>query len=220
MNNIFKEITQIPENIKSIYIDVGLSHDAPHSFSWLGNDPDCFVFGFEPVKKNCDRVNSLIKSKGYCDRFKIYEYAVDDVSGVVNKKFYITRNSEVQDDHGQSSFFKVRETLRDKFWIDEEINVTCINLCDLIKQLNMNKLTRIKCLKLDTQGNDFTIIKSLEPSLNMIDSIQCESHTNNTYEKEEESIQSIYNMYLYLKEKGFYLTNNLLDADHFYIRNK
>ena len=40
----------IPDWVKHIKLDVGLSFDAPHSQNWIDNDDTLLVFGFEPNK--------------------------------------------------------------------------------------------------------------------------------------------------------------------------
>ena len=40
--------SNIPESIRKIKIDIGLSYSCPHSQNWLENDENLYVFGFEP----------------------------------------------------------------------------------------------------------------------------------------------------------------------------
>ena len=56
-------IKQIPENIKHVNIDIGLSYNAPQSQVWLSNTPDLFVFGFEPNPDCYKILNKSINSQ-------------------------------------------------------------------------------------------------------------------------------------------------------------
>ena len=71
-------LNDIPSDIQSVYVDVGLSYDAPNSNKWLKEDPRSFVFGFEPVPENCDSVMSIINKGGFSKRFQLFQNAVDN----------------------------------------------------------------------------------------------------------------------------------------------
>ena len=43
---------EIPAECENLFIDVGLSIDAPHSALWLLKDPKAFVIGIEPSPEN------------------------------------------------------------------------------------------------------------------------------------------------------------------------
>lgn len=214
---MFEEI-KIPDNITDIYIDVGLSHNAPHTVEWLSSNPNAFVFGFEPVKKNCERVLDIIKNLGFEDRFKLFECAVDNVDKPEIKNFYITCNSQVEGDHGQSSLYEL--TLKNsggyEFWIDEVSPTLCINLSELFKVIDWERFNSITCLKTDTQGNDLNIMKSIQSYFHRVPFIQCESYTFNQYNKNNDNPKFIYN---YMTSNGYQLFNSSIEsADHFYKR--
>lgn len=214
------ENIEIPSNIERIYIDVGLAADAPHSFNWLSSDPNGFVFGFEPVKENCDRVLKKVQELGFENRYKLYECAVDDVDGEEIKDFYVTCNSEVVGDHGQSSLFKLKDELKDlegtKYWIEKTVPTLCVNLSDFLIKIDWEKFKQISCLKTDTQGNDLNILKSIESFFDRIPLIYCESYANHQYQKDDDNPNIVYE---YMTSKGYRLFNCSVDsADHYYQR--
>jgi hypothetical protein len=219
---MFKNIV-IPNEIERIYVDVGLAADAPHSIQWLSNDSKSFVFGFEPVKENCERVLQKIKSLGYEDRFKLYMCAIDDVEESQIKDFYVTCNSQVDGDHGQSSLFKLKDELNlteesngCRMWVDKIVPTLCINLSDFLINVDWERFKFISCLKTDTQGNDLNILKSIESFFDKVPLIYCESHTHNQYQKDNDNPNIIYE---YMVSKGYQLFNCSIDsADHYYQR--
>lgn len=216
---MFKDI-HIPIEIERIYIDIGLAADAPHSIEWLSSDPKSFVFGFEPVKENCERVLDKIKNLGYDNRYKLYQCAVDNVKKQEIKDFYVTRNSQVEGDHGQSSLFKLRDELNAntecRMWVDKIVPTLCVNLSDFLTNVDWKRFKSVSCLKTDTQGNDLNILKSIESFFDKIPLIYCESHTHNQYQRDNDNPNVIYE---YMTNNGYKLFNCSIDsADHYYQR--
>ena len=214
---MFEEI-KIPDNITDIYIDVGLSHNAPHTVEWLSSNPNACVFGFEPVKKNCERVLDIIKNLKLEDRFKLFQCAVDNVDKPEVKNFYITCNSQVEGDHGQSSLYEL--TLKNsqgcEYWIDEVSSTLCVNLSQLFEVIDWGRFDSITCLKTDTQGNDLNIMKSIQPYFHRVPFIKCESYTFNHYKKNDDDPKFIYD---YMTSNGYKLSSgDIGSADHFYTR--
>jgi hypothetical protein len=216
---MFNDI-QIPPNIEKIYIDIGLSSNAPYSFQWLSSDPNSFVFGFEPIKEDCEKVLEKVLDLGFGNRYKLYQCAVDNIIGQEIKDFYITCNSEVCGDHGQSSLFKLRDKLKysgdTRYWVEKIVPTLCINLCDFLLEIDWERFKKIECLKIDTQGNDLNILKSIEKYFNKIPLIYCESHTHNQYEREGDDPNIIYQ---YMINNGYQLFDYIVEsADHHYQR--
>jgi FkbM family methyltransferase len=215
--SIFDNIN-IPDGISEISIDVGLAADAPHALQWLEHNSSVFVFGFEPVKSNCDRVMEKILARGFENRFKLFRCAVDNVDEEIIKDFYVTRNSEVKDDHGQSSLYKLKHELKESMWVDEVVPILCVNLSDLLDRINWNIFKEISFLKTDTQGNDLNIIKSLERYFHKIPRIQCESHCFGQYQKDSDNPTELFS---YLTSKGYDLRSmDLNSPDHYYTRRQ
>lgn len=204
----------IPSNVTSIYIDVGLAADCPHTIQWLREDPNSFVFGFEPVPFNCQRVSSLIESLGYSDRFCLIECAIDDIEEEKEVDFFVTRNSEVLDDHGQSSLFRLQDSWKDSMWVDEVIQVKVVSLAVFLNLVDWCRFPFVSGLKTDTQGNDLAILKSIESYFDKIPKIKCESHCYGQYKDDD----SPYPLAEFLTSKGYTLITPVMSPDHEYVR--
>ena len=203
-------INDIPSDIQNIYVDVGLSYDAPNSNKWLKEDPNSFVFGFEPVPENCDSVISIINKGGFSKKFRLFQNAVDDQEG--SRVFNITKNS-IKGDRGQSSFFSPREGA--PFSIEESIEVNCVSLRSLFNLLDWDRFKEIKILKTDTQGNDLVIMKDIVSFFDRIPYIICESHTLNSYANSNDDPG---NMASFMTNHNYSLLSPLNHPDHIYKR--
>jgi FkbM family methyltransferase len=207
---------EIPSDTDMVFIDVGLAADCPNTIHLLTNFPKSFVFGFEPVKENCDLVLERIKSLGFENRFRLFHCAVDDVQGEVVKDFHVTCNSEVNGDHGQSSLFKLKDELKNSMWVEKTVPTICVNLNDLFSKIDPIRFDKVSVLKTDTQGNDLTILKSIVDNLQRIEYISCESHTHGQYQRDGDDPRQIHE---YLTSNGFeFLTGDISNPDHIYRR--
>ena len=66
----FIDFSKIPENIKRIKLDIGLSYNAPHSQIWFENNPenDLYIFGFDPNPDSYETIknkNIILRNKGH-----------------------------------------------------------------------------------------------------------------------------------------------------------
>lgn len=142
------EKLDIPDDIKFVKLDVGLSYNSPNSKLWLDTLPNRYVFGFEPNTQSCISVKKNMKEY---KNFKLIPCAVD----IEEKKqiFYPTTN-----DPGCSSLYE----RVDVEWRGEPYMVDCIKLSTFLQYFPWDKFPYIEHLKTDAQGNDFRIIKSIE----------------------------------------------------------
>jgi len=202
------ELPTIPENIKRLGIDIGLSYDAPHSQKWLKGHDDMFVFGFEPVPSNCENLLNTFQS----DRFHLYECAISDKSE--KKVFNVTKHSDsIEKDRGQSSFYTPQDWA--PFSIDKSIEVDCISLTSFLELIDWNRFKTIDIVKIDAQGHDFEIIKPLVPYFDKLPRIKLEVITNGEYEDVPNiSPQEIRE---FMEENGYQLVNDL-GTDHEYAK--
>tara|TARA_R110000868_G_scaffold13711_2_gene63553 strand:- start:2711 stop:3490 length:780 start_codon:yes stop_codon:yes gene_type:complete len=181
----------IPENSTSFKIDVGLAGEAPNSALWLGNDPNVFVIGIEPLEyhwkmlQNYDTANSKrcypsnfkiiqleqnivsFNRKKICDigkRFIGLKYAIDNIEGIVIRKFY----SMDKTDGGSGSSSLLKPTLFHPQRVEEEVEVNCVSLQTILNHISWDKFSFIEHLKTDCEGYDLTVIKSLGKYLNKV----------------------------------------------------
>lgn len=156
----------IPDWVKRIRIDVGLSSNAPHSSIWLSEDENLLVFGFEPNHRNIEKLRSgtsdwpiKIDKKLIDKKLILIPMALGNVNGVVKRKFYDTKI-----DSGQSSIYKPKGNLE----ILNSYSVDCCNISEFINLIPQSRFPVIEYLKTDCQGADFEILLSSKPVLKRI----------------------------------------------------
>ena len=85
---------KFPDKPFSLFVDVGLSHNAPHSQMVLATNPQAFVIGVEPNPNSCNSVRSLnlgdrfylIEAISHCIAEEILnQFEVDEVTVRVKK---------------------------------------------------------------------------------------------------------------------------------------
>jgi hypothetical protein len=156
----------IPKWCKRIKIDIGLSSNAPHTQTWLENQSDLIVFGFEPVQDNYLRI---ISGEGYKPknfpkdqkfikldkkligkRAFVFPFALGNVVSSLTREMYVTAN-----DKGCSSFYKPK-------WprVVKKIKTRVLSLDYFVNMISFDeKLNFIEHIKSDCQGSDFDILK-------------------------------------------------------------
>jgi len=159
--------------LKRYILDIGTSHNAPRGIE-LRNTYGYPVIFIEPNKDALDRVpannddikvNAAITSYDGEIEFNFYQDGTHSVLKTnleeIHKYIdgYSGTNAKVQD------------------WTAWKIEkVKCFKLNTLIKQLNIDE---IMYLKVDTQGHDFEVIKSLEDKLDIVRYKECEVKNTN-----------------------------------------
>jgi len=142
----------LPEWVKRLKVDVGLSYSAPNAIQWIREDPSLIVFGFEPLAESCERLRNLIS--GEADREQlakqliILPVALGQQSG--EAQLHVTA-----DDTASSSLLAPKD-MRQR----ESVTVPVFPLADLMQALPWGKIQRVDYLKLDCQGLDLEILKS------------------------------------------------------------
>ena len=150
---------RIPEHIKHVKIDVGLSYSAPMSQYWLSREDNLLVFGFEP---NPASVASIYKGaikqhpshgeplnpKFIGDNFFLIPCALGlSTNNIIN--FIVTR------DCGCSSLYTPKH-----FDIERIIDVSIFSLADFFDLFPFDTHPVIDYIKIDAQGADLDIVKS------------------------------------------------------------
>lgn len=146
----------IPDDVKHIKLDIGLSYDAPISQYWLSHEQDLIVFGFEP---NPASVNSLLygprqhrrklEKKFIGKNFFLIPCALG-LSSNRNITFYVTSN-----DCGCSSIYEPKDLP-----IERIIEVPIFSLKDFFDLFPFDTHPVIEYIKIDAQGSDLDIAKS------------------------------------------------------------
>ena len=157
--------------------DVGTSHNIPHTLDWMKADENIFVIAIEPHPKNFLSSKKIINEHGYGDRCYLIEAAIDNVSNIAKKVFYGLGGKETQYDSGTSSLKKPIGRFKD--CVEEIYNVDVLSLKIILDRLNYSF---IDYLKVDTQGNDLNVIKSLGDHIKRVCEIQSEYDSTGEYQ--------------------------------------
>lgn len=150
----------IPDHIKHIKLDIGLSYNAPHSQHWLTQENNIIVFGFEP---NPDAVKEI--KKGAVKRHPAHGQPLD-VKHIGNRFFMVpcalgtSKSGKVRffvtkEDCGCSSVYEPIE-----FQVEKIIDVPMFSLSDFFDIFPFDTHPIIEYIKIDTQGADLDILKS------------------------------------------------------------
>ena len=165
MRNPEKElvIPDIPLECNILKLDIGLSNEAVHSSVWLHQQPNLFIFGFEPLPSACQNLmmfrggnNVRHLQQKHINRIQIYQSALSNVDIPSSRKFFVNNF-----DTGCSSFYKPNEgSFMDD--IREEIHVNVWSLSMWFRKFFEKYPDRFDCIhhiKIDAQGEDLEIAK-------------------------------------------------------------
>ena len=154
------------------------------------------IYCFEP---NNYCFNEL-KNKFYDNRFKLYNYGISDIDGY--SKFNNCQHSgysSILDFDENSEFYNYCNEIDNGF--NNINNITKIKVKRLDTFIEENNIENINLIKIDTQGHDFNVVKSLGNKINIVDTIILECQIKNLY-KNSFTKEEIIN---YMNNKNFKL---------------
>jgi hypothetical protein len=211
-------IKKIPQNIKKIKIDIGLSYNAPHSVQWFNHDKDeLFIFGFEPNPECIDNIYNGTKtnkpipeyylSNNYC----LIPVALDNVNTPENRDFY-----QMLNDCGTSSlYYPINKNLG---LIKDVIKVPVYSLKNFFDLFEWDRFPYIEYIKIDAQGADLNILMSagdyLKDRVVFITAEPENTHYINISHNTEINIQK------YLETQGFIYIKHPNTHDPTFINSK
>lgn len=232
---------KIPQNIKQIKIDIGLSFSAPNSSLWLLDTDDRMVFGFEPspicinalnvgvggrsinpdqagisISEDAIYRNDSVLKKGIKENFKLLCCGLDNVpeNNPYFVPFYMTPG-----DPGCSSLSipteKLPEHIRNSGSGLQMTAVLVMSFYDFLDKIPWDRFDFIEQVKIDTQGRDLDILKSSKEYINNIVFLQVENSTNGEYQQTHTQ-QEIHD---FLEESGFAHISTI-GVDSSYINKK
>lgn len=153
---------------KKYIIDVGTSYNAPRGIE-LRNQYGYPVVFIEPNKSALDQVPANE------DDIKI-NAAITSYDGEIEFNYYqdgthSVLKTNLEEIHKYiDGYSGTNATIQN--WTAQKIEkIKCHKLSTLINQLNIDEVVY---LKIDTQGHDFEVIKSLEDNINIVRYIECE----------------------------------------------
>ena len=207
---------EIPDNYKHIKIDVGLAGEAPNSAIWLIETTDRFVIGIEPLPYHWEMINNFessnskrpypydfpivqmeegvvkLNEQNICeinDRFLGIECAIDNVPEPTTRTFY--QMDRTGGASGSSSLLK--PTKHHPHFIEEEIMVQALSLEKILDHVDWNRFPFIEQIKIDCEGHDLEVIKSIGKYLNRVVFITAEvSSTNANHWEGSTNHQDLY----------------------------
>ena len=177
-----------------VFIDVGCNR-GQYAFNWAAI-PDVKVFAFEPNQE----LFALLKHHE-SDKFKVFDYAIGTEEGV--KKFNIGDNDATS---SLKNFAEGYTALAYSHTID-------VNVIRLDTFCYGNGITEIEHLKVDAQGSDLDVLKSMGDYLRVTKTIMVEAFTNNNEDVYEGEVKESEVMQ-FLTPLGFVLTNRAVDGNY------
>ena len=226
---------KFPKYIKKIRIDVGTGSTAPNTSLWLNNNAHTAVLCFEAdprsfkiltqggntnqyanklrfVKKKYILFKNRIVKKIDIKASKIFNVAIS-LSNKKHMNFYLTDKKNF----GTSSLLKpIENSLKQK--IVKQIQIPVRKLSFFLKKLDYRQFKYIEFLKIDTQGNDLSVMKSCGKYLNKVCFIQAEYWAYDAYKGENTRETSFHLMNKFMISKGFSLYY-FTTTDAFFVNN-
>lgn len=153
-----------------VFIDVGAS-DGKVWRSWFKQTPDAHVYAFEPEPTNFEKMKEHQAGK---PNVRMYEMAVSTEDSQVGIPFYISndRNSSSVYPYDISSIRKWKYPPgRRLFKTTKTIQVPTMRLDTLIKK---ERIRYVDFMKIDAQGHDLEVLKSLGKSISKVREIVVE----------------------------------------------
>ena len=206
---------EIPEYIKRVKVDVGLSINAPHSKLWLDHDEDLLVFGFEPNSNAIEQIKRHIPYEiiwPHCldpkmigDRIHLINCALGN-ENKENVKLYITEG-----DVGCSSLYQPMQIK-----VKHSVDVKQFTLETFFKLFPFDQIPYIEYLKIDAQGSDFNILKGCGDYIQNIIYVTIECDVDH-YHNVSNDLQSII---VYMQNYGFKYIKHQNTIDPTFVNTK
>ena len=197
-----KKIIQnsVPDGKWDLFLDIGLSYNAPVSYEKLRNNSNTFIIGLEPNPQSCKEIQAepFVKKWDFHvggipkseKRFLLLNYGVANVKSIETRKFNITN-----EDPGCSSFLKIES----KHTVKETIDVDVIGLEFILNCLPWDKFnSKYFEVKSDTQGYEIEVLKSLGNYINYVNEILIEEDTYGQYK----NAPGTFEIHQFIKDSG------------------
>lgn len=190
-----------------VYIDVGLSWNAPNSIEWCKHVPNALVFGFEPNPTSIKSVKNFNIAAKDSQKFYLIPVALGNQEGIL--PFYNTTN-----DVGTSSLFKPKTQSIGPSTI---INVHIMTLMKFFDHFPWEQYPFISYLKIDAQGSDLNVIKGAGKYLEKIVYVTAETDGHHYHGSDDNNEENIVK---YMESMDFTRVNHNYTKDPTFINNK
>lgn len=173
-----------------IIIDIGASNGV-YCNKWARNR-DYMVYAFEPNPKSFKKIRTS-------SNLKKHQLAVSDSDGeVIFYEANYTNSSSILPFTENTKRWKNPTPATPELKTINTFKVNCVRLDNFLKE---NEITEIDFIKIDTQGHDLAVIKSLGDFIYNVKEIVCEVQIVD-YELYKNSSKKD-DLMNYMKEKGF-----------------
>jgi len=156
-----------------VLFDVG-SHMGTYTDFVVKINPGCKSFLFEPQSE----VFKKIKQKyANSENIDVYNFAISDTE----KKQYLNLNkhdltASLMSFDPNSSYLKFKAKLYQTDINNMNYGTELVQTITLDKFITDNNLKKIDLLKIDTEGNEFNVLKGLNKKINIVNNILIEIH--------------------------------------------
>ena len=142
------------------------------------------IFAFEPSYKNFKILEKKTKNITGSN-LNIYNYGLGETEGLFDFNESVeSQSSTLVSINYKSNYYKKKEKLLQFFKKDKNLFFTTkVNIKTLDNFLKEKKLNYVEILKIDTEGYDFNVIRSLGKKINCINFIYFEHHFHNMLNK-------------------------------------
>jgi hypothetical protein len=193
---------KLPDNFvfpKKIKIDIGMSNCPMYARDWLDQEPDVFVFGFEPNPNAIKQMKENNSFGPHWNRVHIFPVALGDVTEPSEMSFYIT-SVELS-----SSLYKPTKSFLEhyNFQITDIITVPVYPLSAFFAIAPPDVF--IEYIKIDAQGADLDIVKSASYDIQQKVAYITLEGDGNFYEDCDDTVENIYSFMTHL---GFIKINH------------
>jgi FkbM family methyltransferase len=190
IKNFFKNSRQ-----EIVIIDIGCRWGFADKFLQKNFSFPTRIFGFDPDKKECERLNHIYQEKNITN-IKLIPVGLSNIEG--KQKLYLTKEEAC------SSLYKPNEYLTHNYpalSCAKEVSQTEVSVSTINSWVKQEKLDYIDYMKVDTQGAELKILEGSSDILSTVRFLEVEVEFNPIYDE-----QPIFSeVDLYLRKFGFVL---------------
>ncbi len=178
-----------------IFIDIG-SHKGEYISSLKSKFSVDKIFAFEPNPN----VYEVLEKKFNDPKIKSFNLGISEKSGIINlNKNLESSSSSINNLNTNSRYYKRKYFFLNIFNLKKVTTKIDINVIRLDEFIKKNNIEKIDLLKIDTEGYEFKVLKSIGDKIRNIYMIHFEHHFDDMIIKNY-NLSDIHN---YLLKKGF-----------------
>ena len=173
INRVLKKY--LPINFKTFF-DIG-AHQGETTIDMMKNFKINEIYLFEPNLNNFNILKKRLSKKYYYNKINLNNFAL----GMENKMSIINEvlessSSTLNKIDTNTNYFKRKKKILSFFSKSAKISQSEIIVKSFKEFINLNNITKIDFIKIDTEGYEYKILKSIENDLINVGMIQFEHH--------------------------------------------